>query len=131
MLLNSILVFVTVLCCLLLVEGPIIKLFIIASVRSIYGVFRGVVFLPIYGAKCLGLRWTFFYKDLTKPIGGLLVVVMIMFGLRLLYIPTTWLGFFCVSFVTAVLSLIVGSFVILNKNDIKFISQKIYDKHKK
>ena len=125
MMANSFLVFVTVLAGLLIVDNPIAKMFIVASVRSIYGVFRGIVFIPIYGASCLGLKWTYFYKDLVKPVGGLLVVLLILFSLRLIVIPTTWIGLICISSVTAFISLLVGSIIILNKADIEYIISKL------
>lgn len=129
MLLNSILVFITVFVLLCMTKEPITKMFVIASVRSLYGVFRGILFIPIYGAKCLNLKWSFFYRDLVKPIGGLLIVLILLFGLRMIYMPDSWISFICVSIITAIISLIVGSLLILKKTDLAYLASKLHGKH--
>lgn len=129
MLLNSILVFITVFILLWITDNAVTKMFIIASVRSIYGVFRGIVFIPIYGAKCLNLKWSYFYKDLIKPIGGLLIVLVLLFGLRYFYMPKSWISFIGISMVTAIISLSVGSLLIMKKTDFTYIFSKIHGKH--
>lgn len=127
---NSILVFLTVLILLLVTEDPTAKMFIIASVRSLYGVIRGILFLPIYGAKCLSLKWSYFYADILKPILSLGLVIILLFGLRLIYVPNDWLSFLFATGIVSFISLAAGTILILNKSDIKMIKNKIYDKIK-
>ena len=125
MIINSLVVFLTVLLGLLLTEDITTKMFIIAAVRSLYGVIRGIVFLPIYGAYCMNLKRTFFYKPIIKSLFGVLVTLGICWMLRLLYVPDNWLGFFMSSLLVALVSCSIGSILILTKNDKKFIMEKV------
>ncbi len=125
MIINSLVVFLTVLLGLFLTEDITTKMFIIAAVRSLYGVIRGIVFLPIYGAYCMNLKRTFFYKPIIKSLFGVLVTLGICWMLRLLYVPDNWLGFFMSSLLVALVSCCIGSILILTKNDKKFIMEKV------
>lgn len=125
MIINSLVVFLTVLLGLFLTEDITTKMFIIAAVRSLYGVIRGIVFLPIYGAYCMNLKRTFFYKPIIKSLFGVLVTLGICWMLRLLYVPDNWLGFFMSSLFVAIVSCSIGSILILTKNDKKFIMEKV------
>lgn len=130
MIINSLVVFLTVLLGLLLTEDITTKMFIIAAVRSLYGVIRGIVFLPIYGAYCMNLKRTFFYKPIIKSLFGVLVTLGICWMLRLLYVPDNWLGFFISSLFVAIVSCCIGSILILTKNDKKFIMEKVIKRKK-
>ena len=130
MIINSLVVFLTVLLGLLLTEDITTKMFIIAAVRSLYGVIRGIVFLPIYGAYCMNLKRTFFYKPIIKSLFGVLVTLGICWMLRLLYVPDNWLGFFISSLFVAIVSCCIGSILILTKNDKKFIMEKVIKRRK-
>ena len=130
MIINSLVVFLTVLLGLLLTEDITTKMFIIAAVRSLYGVIRGIVFLPIYGAYCMNLKRTFFYKPIIKSLFGVLVTLGICWTLRLLYVPDNWLGFFMSSLFVAIVSCCIGSILILTKNDKKFIMEKVIKRRK-
>lgn len=130
MIINSLVVFLTVLLGLLLTEDITTKMFIIAAVRSLYGVIRGIVFLPIYGAYCMNLKRTFFYKPIIKSLFGVLVTLGICWMLRLLYVPDNWLGFFISSLFVAIVSYCIGSILILTKNDKKFIMEKVIKRRK-
>ena len=130
MIINSLVVFLTVLLGLLLTEDITTKMFIIAAVRSLYGVIRGIVFLPIYGAYCMNLKRTFFYKPIIKSLFGVLVTLGICWMLRLLYVPDNWLGFFMSSLFVAIVSCSIGSILILTKNDKKFIMEKVIKRRK-
>ena len=125
MIINSLVVFLTVLLGLFLTEDITTKMFIIAAVRSLFGVIRGIVFLPIYGAYCMNLKRTFFYKPIIKSLFGVLVTLGICWMLRLLYVPDNWLGFFMSSLLVALVSCSIGSILILTKNDKKFIMEKV------
>lgn len=125
MIINSLVVFLTVLLGLFLTEDITTKMFIIAAVRSLYGVIRGIVFLPIYGAYCMNLKRTFFYKPIIKSLFGVLVTLGLCWMLRLLYVPDNWLGFFMSSLLVALVSCSIGSILILTKNDKKFIMEKV------
>ena len=125
---NCICVFLTVVLLLQITDDTTTKMFIIASTRSIWGLLRGLLFLPIYGAYCLGQRWNTFYPALIRPIVGLVVTISIGFGIRFLYIPTSWTELALMSLVVCGIALICGGILILGKSEIKYITQKISHK---
>lgn len=125
MIANSVAVFVTVLTCLLLTDDIVVKMFVIASVRSIYGVVRGICFLPVYGALCLGLKWNYFYKPLKRPLIGIAVTLAVCVCARFVYMPQGWASFFMASAVLAAFALVLGGCMILNENDKNFIKSKL------
>lgn len=130
MIINSVIVFLTVLLGLFFTDDMTIKMFIIASVRSIYGVVRGVGFLPIYGAYCLNLKYTYFYNSIFKSILGLILSLGVCWLLRFIYVPDDWIGFFMMCLLVAVCALCVGSVFILTKSDKHYIYSKLIDKLK-
>ena len=107
-----------------------IKMFIIASVRSVYGVVRGVVFLPIYGAYCLNLKYTYFYKSIFKSILGLMLSLGGCWLLRFIYVPDDWIGFFIMCLLVTACALCVGGMFILTKTDKHYIFSKLRSKLK-
>jgi O-antigen/teichoic acid export membrane protein len=130
MILISLAVFITVLLGLLFTENPLTKMFIIASVRSLYGVFRGLVFMPIYGAYCLGMPKTHFYKPIIKSLLGLAISLSVCWLLRLAYVPSNWAEFFIMSFLIALIATCIGSVLILTKHDKQFIVEKVIKRKK-
>lgn len=130
MIINSIVVFLTVLIGLLFTDDTTTKMFIIAAVRSIYGVVRGLVFLPIYGAYCMNVKYSYFYKSIFKSLLGLILSLSVCWLLRLLYVPNDWLSFIVMSMIVAVAALLIGSTLILTKKDKQFIVEKIKNRKK-
>ena len=130
MIFNSIVVFLTVLLGLLFTDDITTKMFIIAAVRSLYGVIRGIVFLPMYGAYCMNLKRTFFYAPILKSLMGLLVSLGVCWLIRLVYVPDNWMGFFVMSALVAFVSISIGSVLILTKKDKIFIVKKIVKRRK-
>ncbi len=130
MIFNSIAVFLTVLLGLFLTKDVTTKMFVIAAVRSLYGVVRGIIFLPIYGAYCMNLKRNFFYVPILKSLMGLVVSLGVCWLIRLVYVPDNWMGFFIMSALVAFVSISIGSVLILTKKDKKFIMEKIV-KHRK
>ena len=66
MFINSIFSVIIVFSLLQVVEDDILKLLIIAVISTIFSIIRATVFLPIYGAHCLGLKWNIFYSQYSK-----------------------------------------------------------------
>lgn len=125
MFINSLAVFFTVIFALQLSDNITIKMFIIAGTRSIWGVLRGIIFLPIYSAYCLNMKWNAFYPLIIKPILGLFATLCLAFCFRIIYIPTSWIGFFAVSVFVSLAALTIAFFVILSKSDRVYLYAKV------
>ncbi len=125
MIINSILVFVTVVICLLFIKDTITQMFIIAGTRSVWGVLRGIFFLPIYGAFCLGQKWNYYYKFIFKPLIGILLSMVICSLVRLVYLPDSWMSLIIGGLiVTAITSTLAGC-LIMTKSDRQFVLNRV------
>ena len=125
---NSILVFVTVVVCLLTTQNTITQMFIIAGTRSVWGVLRGIFFLPIYGAYCMGQKWNFYYKFIFKPLIGILLSMAICSLIRLIYMPDSWITLIIGGLVVAAITSILAGYLIMTKNDREYFMSKVVKK---
>ena len=125
MLINSFSVFVSVLIALQLTDDVVVKMFIIAGTHSLWGILRGVVFLPIYSAYCLSMKWNTFYPAMVKPILGLLITLLLCFGFRVFYMPTGWISLMVISGCVSIVALLVGSYIVLSSSDRQYLLSKV------
>ncbi|MCF0202918.1 MAG: hypothetical protein HUK08_06095 [Bacteroidaceae bacterium] len=114
-LVNSVVVFVTVIVCLLCTDNLTEKLFVIVGVRNVFSIVRGLFFLPIYGAHCLGLPWHTFYGYMWRPLLGMVVTIGIGVCARMVAMPDSWMTFILYSVVLGGMSLALGMVMIRGK----------------
>lgn len=124
-LVNSAVVFATVLVCLSLCDDTITKMFIIVGVRNLFSIIRGLFFLPIYSAYCLQLPWYSFYPSIIKPTAGILLTLSFAVCMRYLYLPVSWASFILNSLFVAIVSMVVGGIIVLNRTEIKMLGNKL------
>lgn len=125
MLANNILVFSTVVCSMFIVEDPIIKLFVLAGARIFWGILRSLLFLPLYGAYCLGVSKTTFYSPILRSILSMVIVLLIGSFIILFLQRDTWTLLMLNALVICILTTLVNSFIILQKQDLQFVKSKI------
>lgn len=125
MLANNILVFSTVVCSMFIVEDPIIKLFVLAGARVFWGILRSLLFLPLYGAYCLGVSKTTFYPPILKSVLSLGIVLPIGAVFVSFIQSNTWILLALNALVVCMLTAIINSFIILQKQDLQFVKSKI------
>lgn len=87
----------------------------IIVVSAIQGGLRNSIFSPIYGAHCLGKKWSTFYPTMFRAIAGVIVVIALGFALRQIYSVDSWISFFISGAIVSVCSLFINSFVMLRK----------------
>lgn len=122
---TNIVVFTIVMSSMFIFESHTTRLLVLATTRSLCGLVRGVVFLPIYGAHCLSLAKGYFYGIITRATSCMALCFGIGYSIRLVVAPTTWFSFFVTCFILALMCVMVASFIILTKDDRKFIKVKI------
>lgn len=125
MLANNILVFLTVVCSMLIVDDPIVKLFILAGARVFWGILRSLVFLPLYGAYCLEVSKATFYPPILKSVLSLGIVLFIGIVFISFTQSDTWILLALNALIICILTALVNSFIILQKQDLQFIKSKI------
>lgn len=111
---------------LLLVNVTDLGVYAVAGVSSAISIIRNLIFTAPYGAKCLHQKWYVFYPDIFKPV--LFVAVSVLIGTLLVarFPFTGWFGFFFNAAVVCCCALLIGYFVMLNREERKFIFAKLH-----
>lgn len=125
---NNLLVFAIVMVSMLFVESPEKRLFVLASTRSICGVVRGILFLPMYGAHCLEISKKSFFKDIFKSLFCLLLCLTACYGIRHIVVPYSWIELFIAVIFICIPCFIFSFIIILTKEDKHLILKKIFSK---
>ena len=118
--LNSVAIFATVLLFMIFCSDNIIKLFILASVRTFYGSIRVTTFLPVYGATCLGLNKWLFFPTIMKNFINVSVVTAISILLKICFLNVSWTALFAGCIFTVAVGICVSMIILLTKCDRKY-----------
>ncbi len=129
---NAIVVFVTgcfsTAITLVLVNTTDLGIYAVAGVSTVCSIIRNLVFTAPYGAKCLNQKWYTFYPDIFRPVlfaiisaaaAGFLVSGIHVNGWGMMFVKAA---------VSAIISVGIGFFVMLNKIDRCVLVQKILSK---
>lgn len=101
------------------------KMLIIVGVSTVFSIIRALFFLPLYGAKCLGLRWNTFYAPALKNVFVIALLTIISLILKKVVTINSWLMLIVASCITAAISIFINYFVILGKDERSIIKCKI------
>lgn len=112
-------------------NSDINRLFIIAGVSTVISIIRAWTFLPIYGAKCMKLKWNTFYPVIIKNTFGVILVTLSGAIIRYIIKPYSWKTLIITILLTSVVGLIINTFLIIEKKQRKQIIQAIKDINKK
>ena len=111
-----------------IVESSEMRLFVLAGTRSFCGIIRGFVFLPMYGAHCLLLPKTTFYKNLFKALAYFIICLLICFGIKYFFEPNSWGQLILAFSLVTIVCVIMGMYIILSKFDRIYLLNKIKEK---
>ena len=126
---NNIIVFGIVMFSMLVTDLPDTRLVILACTRSLVGIVRGIVFLPLYGAYCLGVNKWVFFNILGKSIVCQALCIGICFCLRWVIDADTWMSLILAGLLISLICLSICSMLILTKNDRKVLKEKLLRIH--
>ncbi|MDO4924785.1 MAG: MATE family efflux transporter [Turicibacter sp.] len=126
MFINSIFSVTIVFILLGVVEDEVLKLIVIAGVSTIFSIIRALIFLPIYGAKCVGFKWNIFYSQIFKSTMSVVIVTVIATAFRYMISVNNWIMLIVVSAITSIISIIINYFLILEKDDREFVKSIVY-----
>ena len=129
MLFNHILTFIIVILGVCMFKDTTIQLVILASTRTILGVIRSITFLPIYGASCIKVAPTLFYMSIGKVLLAFLIIVIIILGIRALFIIDTWLLLGTSAIMCFIISTCVFYGIVFTINDRKYAYAKLKKIH--
>ena len=122
---NSIVTIVIVLVALRFTADDHLKLYIIAGTSTAFSVIRSLVFLPLYGAHCLNIKWTAFYPSILK--NTLSVVVASAFAVLLRNVLTIdgWLMLVVAGALTSLFALAFNFTILLNTEERRAVMNKV------
>lgn len=96
----------------------------IAGVSVILVTIRNVAILMPYAAKCIGVPWYTFYRDLLLNIFTVLYAIIIAMVIKNVITINSWLTLSIAGAVAAILIAIINYFVLLNKEQRRGIIEK-------
>lgn len=116
---SSVLNIITVFILLSVFKDNYVRLFIIAGTSTVFSIIKSLTFLPLYGAKCVNLKWYTFYPTIVKNTLSTVVVTALAFCIKILIPINSWIIFFINSFIISLVAIIINIFVLLNKQERK------------
>lgn len=114
---NSILTVIVVFLLLQFTDSDLVKMYIIICVSVCFSIIRGLFFLPLYGAHCMGIKAGSFYPVIFKNLFSICVGTVIACLAKMAYKPENWFDFFLVACVTGGYVLLINFYLILTKTD--------------
>ena len=115
--LNTIIVFV-------LLKTTSLGIYAVAGVSTVLSIIRNLAFTAPYGARCLNLKWYTFYPDIARPVIFVIISVAIGYIINYFIAFSGWCGLVSEAAIIGVISIAIGLFVMLSKNERKIIISK-------
>lgn len=127
--LNSILIvatgFLNVLIVLIFLKTTDWGLYAVAGVSAVLSVTRNLLYTVPYGAKYINAPWYTFYQDIFKSVASVSVISAIGYIFKFKVINYNWLNLIILSSLLILIGLVFNFYLIYNKNERKFIVDKI------
>jgi len=101
----------------ILLKTTSLGLYAVAGVSSVLGILRNLFFTAPFGAKYLDLKWYTFFPEIAKAVIAFLIASSIGLSINYFFDVNDWFGLFLFAGITAILGLLVNTFVILDKQE--------------
>ena len=118
---ESICVFTTVLSSMLLIKDVNMRLIILAGSRTAWGILRNSLFLPMYGAHCLNIKLTTFYRYEFKALFCLVFSCFICYVLKQQININNWLLLIIAVGTCCIISFAINFFFVLDNDDKRYL----------
>lgn len=109
----------------LLIKHTTLDVYAVAGVSPLLCLIRNLAYTLPFSAKYLGLKWNTFYSHVLFCLGIMGILCATGFGIRKLCFIRNWIDFFGCIVITCGISLCISFFVILRKEERKFLWNKI------
>ena len=104
------------------------KMFIVVGVSVCFSIIRSLTFLPMFGARCINAPLTTFYPNIFRNLLSIGVNVGITLFLKRFFTVNSWIILFVSVCATALYTLVIGTFIVTNREDRISVIQKIKTK---
>lgn len=122
---NSIITIIIVFIGVNLIDNSFYQLVLIAGTSTVFAIIRSLIFLPLYGAKCLNFKLNTFYKPIFQNTLSVIIITALSVGIKTLIKIDSWIILFVCCAITGLLSLLINYFILLNKEERKIILSKV------
>jgi len=123
------LIMIIIIICFYCFDNEYYKLISIVMARFIGEVICSLTFLPIYGAKCLNLKWYYFYPLIFKNLFLSIIAIVCFLLLKKYFVINNWGNFIVLATLMCVITIILLSFFILNKSQKKKLIYLIKERY--
>lgn len=107
------------------VTDEAVKMFIVIGVSSVLSLISGITFLPMYGAKCLNVKWYAFYPVIFKNVFAVLTATFISFGIKNIINIDNWLSLIFAGCLTVIFTCMINYFIVLSKKERRIMQKKL------
>ncbi len=105
----------------ILIKTTSLGVYAIAGVSTLLGIVRETTFLPIYGSKCLGIKWNTFYPEIFKSIISVATITSISYIYRWIFEVDGWGGLFISGIICSFVGVIINFYINFNKAERLFL----------
>ena len=116
---------ISILLVLVLLQTTNLGAYAIVGGSAIIGAIKGFGIVPIYAAKCLNVKWTTFFSVIVKYLISTSIMIVIFFLISLIMPINGWLSLALSILFCGIIGLLVNSLLLLEKKEIKAITDKI------
>lgn len=122
---NSIGIFATILLSMFVVKDDLARLYILAGTRTFFGSCRCVIFLPRYGARCLGFSKWVFYPQIFKNLLNICFISALSVVFKNFFLGPEWGSLILGCVFTAIVGIGISSVTVLTSSDRLYIINRI------
>lgn len=126
----SILIFITVLSGLHFINEAY-RIYYLVCVSTAFNFVFVIFFIPLFAARCLEVRKSFFYLNIIKNLVSLIIIVSILLLVKSFIVVDSWYRLIGVIVLDVLLCVIFGSSFILDKEDKEKIKTKLFPLYRK
>ena len=109
----------------ILLKTTNLGIFAVAGTSTVISIIRNFAFTAPYGAICLKQKWYALYPEILKAAVYAIIGACIGYAIRQVVFIDGWIGLVILALITLIASLLVGFFIILNREDRRVVMSKI------
>ncbi len=109
----------------ILLKTTDLGLYAVAGVSSAIAILKNIFVIVPYAAHCLKQKWYVFYPDVFRPVLFVFACSAIGFLIKYVFPFTGWIRLFLLAGTMVLISVVIGGFIVLNKQDRNFVMSKI------
>ena len=104
------------------------KIYFLAGVSAFWNLIKFGLFVPLYAAKCLGLKKSFFYADIARVLFATILIIFCLLVIKKYSMISSWATLFLMLFLEVVICIGINYIFILKKEERMKISNYILNK---